>query len=525
MLQIHRLLLAPSRARLLAGLLTLMLATLMLASPVLAQGDFGVPTEGVHVYDHTGLLTPDQIADLEERAAKVEAAGAPTVVYVAPKDADTDTTIQDARDLMETWDIQSATDARDGVVIYLNLKPDDLHHGSAAIIAGKTHFDGGALPQKVLNRIYDDEMAPHFKEGDIAGGIAAGLDATAAALIAGPPPPTAFESFAERVASEPLSLLNSVALAIAAGLGFLGLRGWQSRPQAPGQQVPTTIPPDQRSPAEVGALVNGKITDAVVEGTLLDFARRGMLAIEPQGRKDIQIHLLGPKDLRGKYEETVWDMLTVRANPINDTLDRRALGKFRENVSVATGALRKELEAAGLYDPNASGRRVPLYLASAVGFILTMGVFILGAAAEQPWAFLGAGLLAIATLFLFITALSLPDTTAMGEAAAAPWRGYRDGIKAARRDQAAVLDLDEVMPYAAAMGITGDLDKRLKSASETGYEPLWLGRLPGERTAVWYGGFYPYWITFHTAVSPPSSSGGTTGGGASAGSGAAGGSF
>jgi hypothetical protein len=90
-----------------------------------------------------------------------------------------------------------------------------------------------------------------------------------------------------------------------------------------------------------------------------------------------------------------------------------------------------------------------------------------------------------------------------------------------------VLDLDQVVPYAAALGVVGSLDRRLKHASERGYSPSWLGRdLAGDGQQAWSGGFYPYWATFHSVSAPAtSSSGGGMGGGAASGGGGAGGSF
>ena len=70
---------------------------------------FGERVSGQHVYDRAGILTPGEIADLETHAAAVERAGAPTVVYLQARDASQDETIQDGRDLMQAWNVESSS--------------------------------------------------------------------------------------------------------------------------------------------------------------------------------------------------------------------------------------------------------------------------------------------------------------------------------------------------------------------------------------------------------------------------------
>ena len=53
----------------------------------LAASDFGQPIARQHVCDRTGVLTPGEKADLEGRAAAVQQAGAPTVVYLQAREA------------------------------------------------------------------------------------------------------------------------------------------------------------------------------------------------------------------------------------------------------------------------------------------------------------------------------------------------------------------------------------------------------------------------------------------------------
>lgn len=62
-----------------AAMITIALALLLNVTAIRAQADFGQRTPGQRIYDRAGLLTPDELATLESRAAAVERAGAPAV--------------------------------------------------------------------------------------------------------------------------------------------------------------------------------------------------------------------------------------------------------------------------------------------------------------------------------------------------------------------------------------------------------------------------------------------------------------
>jgi uncharacterized membrane protein YgcG len=497
---------------------------LLLASPAIGATEYGEPVPGQRVYDTTGLLTADELAELEARAAAVEAAGAPVIVYLQARDASQRETEADARALMDAWDVQSAPGARDGVVLFFNLQPDNLRRGEVFIYAGEKHFDGGNLPQSELQRIIDEEMIPLLRADQTAAGIGAGLDAIAHALTYGPPPPpppSRFERIAEDLTAGVFSIVNLVSSAIAALVFAIGLRRFRERPVAHGTATPTTMPPSTRPPAVAGALVDGHIMDRHLEATLIDLANRGALAIEPAGEKKVQVRLLDRTLLRTPFEVALWEALEESSAGAG-LVTSKELRASRSKWSRAREELRKHLEHEGLYAPNPGSRRRPAYLAAAVGFLVTVIAAVLAGGAEQPLAGIGPSLLGIASLVTLILAASIRDTTQFGEAEAVAWRGYKEGITSARNDLAAVLDLDEVLPYAVAFGVVDSLDDRLKEASDAGYQPAWFNATMQPGSSM---GFYPYWVGFHTAVSPPSSSSGGSVGGASAGGGGAGGSF
>jgi uncharacterized membrane protein YgcG len=492
-------------------------------SAAIAAPDYGQRIAGQHVYDRAGVLTAGETADLERRAGEVERAGAPVVVYLQARKANYQQTEQDAADLMEAWDIQSAPGAHDGLVIFLNLNPGDLKHGQFSIFAGAKHFQHGDLPESELKRISDQAVLPKLKSGDIAGGIGAALDAAAQSLTSGPPPPTPLtpvEQAAADASSGPVSLLNVLAVLLGAILTLPVYRTWRNRPASAAPAVPTTMLPADLAPALAGALVGGHITSSQLEATTLDLARRGALAVEPSGKKKVQVRLLDRSAVQDEFEARVWDALQRQADP-GQVISSSSLTKVRSHWQPAKDALRRELETRGWFDPDINARRRPLYLVGVVAILLAALSGVVTAIGHQPWGIISIGVLGIIGIVSLIYGGTMRETAAAGEAEAAPWHGYKDGLAAAKRDTARTVDLDQAMPYAVAFGIAASLNKRLKAAGEQGYAPIWLGRTMDAQ--AWNGNFYPYWVAFHASTAPPSSSG--SAGGAAAGGGGAGGGF
>jgi uncharacterized membrane protein YgcG len=484
---------------------------------------FGEQSSEQRVYDRAGILTAAEIADLETHAAAVAQAGAPTVVYLQAHDASHDETIQDGRDLMQAWNVESSSGAHDGVVIFLNLQPDNKRHGEAAVIAGKKWNDKSVLTDRENQRIYDEVMAPLLKDEKTAAGIAAGLDAIAHDLTFGPPPPSASQRATEFLAGWPLVALAG--LLILALLALLALivrsRRWRKKPLAPPGSA-DLAPPDDLAPALAGALTVGRMQDAQLEATLLDLARRGEIAMEPAGRHLLQIRILQDAPGLSGYEEQLFTTMRDVAGP-EGVIPAIRISRLRAAFNPTRLALRDDLVARGWFAKNAASRRRPLYILATISLIVAAIGFVLAAIARSP---VGIG----APIALFAVAMAgygfgaaVPDTTDEGELAAGPWRTYQTGVYEAvkRKDTTfATPDwLDRLMPLVVALGLGQAFNPLLKAASAAGYAPAWLGWPAGANSAA----FFPYWAAFHTSTS--GNVGGGSGAGASAGSSAGGGGF
>lgn len=495
---------------------------------VIAAPNFGRPVSGQHIYDRAGALTSGQIATLEQHARSVEEAGAPVIVYLQAQSASYNDTERDAVELMQQWDVQSAPGAKNGLVVFFNLNPDDLHHGQVALYAGQTHFDGGNLPEYELRRIFNQIVKPDLAAGNLAGGIAAGLDAAASSLRNGPPPPpppSAAERYASRVSDGPFSVVTLIAVAVAALLSWFAAKVFRTRPRSNAPIAATTKLPDNTAPAVVGAVFTGRVRDRQLEATILDLAHRGALVIESGERHNrAQVRLLDPSIPDTNVERQVWHSLENQADA-DGIVTSRKLASVRSGWSSARKALATQLKEDGLYDPRAANRRRPVYAASLMVAVVAAVMFVIGLIGKQPWAFVAAGLSGAAAIAAAITMTLYPDTSQEGADLAGTWRSYVEGIRRSKSDEtlSVNLDLDEAMPYAVAAGVTSSLRKRLKQAAEAGYMPIWLG--PALYRSGNAGNAYIWWTSFHAAVTPSSGGGSSGAGGAAAGGGGAGGSF
>jgi uncharacterized membrane protein YgcG len=462
------------------------------------------PITGQRVYDCAGLLTPGEIRDLEERALAVQRAGAPVIVYLQVKDATFDQTLSDAASLMARWDVESKSGAKDGLVILLNLKPGDLRHGQVALYAGQTLING-PLPQSELSSIYQDDMLPKLAAGQTAAGIGAGLDAIATDLRAGGPP--------ERVAARalgtiPYNILAALLALLAVGMGLFIRRGARdATPQL--TTIPTTQPPANLSPAVAGALIAGKVSGQQMEATILDFARRGLLRIEPTEREKASIQLLADGHELAGYERSLWQALAGQVE-VAGIIPQERLYRVAQRWRPATSELRAMLVERGWFDQDVWKKRIPLLTLMVVSFVLALAGLLLGILAEQPWPFLGALVCATAGVIALVFLLRIPEVTGEGQRAAQPVRNYIAGLNVPQ----STIDMNEALPYLIAAGLGRAYGPRL--------------RMEAERAGGSYVAMYPYWIMMHHSMAPPASSGG--GGvsgatGAASGGGGAGGSF
>lgn len=156
---------APGLAALLAA--PLWLAALMTAVPAAAQPLRPVPPLEARVTDLTGTLTQAEQAGLEAELAGFESRkGAQIVVLIVPSTEPEEIEQYSIR-VVDAWKLGRA--APDDGALLLVAKDDR----AMRIEVGRGLE--GALTDLVSKRIISDTIAPYFRQGDFAGGIAAGI--------------------------------------------------------------------------------------------------------------------------------------------------------------------------------------------------------------------------------------------------------------------------------------------------------------------------------------------------------------
>jgi uncharacterized membrane protein YgcG len=537
------------RFRLLARaiLVAIVAAALVLPSIALA---FDRPSPDARVVDAAGVLTDDEIRRIEAAAFEVERAGAPVAVYLRLNYASSDQTIADARALMDEWDVQSAPNARDGVVIFFNLDPWDPEHGAFAIVAGEKHFKDGALPQRRLDWIRDDITKP-LKKGDIAGGIVLGLERVEEHL--GDGPPSMQDLVISMLVRGPLSLFNVIAIAASGLLYIIGVSVWSTRPRTgTGFLVKGVRPPGDLHPSYAGALVDAGVKDAHVEAAVLELGRRGALAIEPvEGPgEQVQMRLSGEFSPRAPFEVELTDLLrrmtrrgyqsssraqhaesVILGTPAGEepgVLSPTRVQLLRREWGAVKDAIARDLIERGWFDPAYKNHRRPLLIAGGIAMLAAFVFFLFEPEDEPTWRFIGIGALFLTGVVILGKGVKYPRTTVEGERVAMPWRGFKEGLLEGRANPYGTLDLDEVFPYIAAFQLVPQFESHFKSASKAGYVPQWMSRLETHRHHYRTTDWTTYYGTMHQSMAPPSSSSSGSGGssgGASSGSGGSGGRF
>jgi uncharacterized protein len=160
-----------------------LLAVLLLAGAgtALAADQQPVPPLQSRVTDTTGTLTAGQQADLEARLAAFEQRkGAQIAVLIVP------TTQPEALErysqrVVDTWKL-GREKPDDGALLLVALQDRALR-----IETGRGL--GGALPDILAGRIIDETIKPLFRQGDIYGGINAGLARMMQVIDGEPLPP------------------------------------------------------------------------------------------------------------------------------------------------------------------------------------------------------------------------------------------------------------------------------------------------------------------------------------------------
>jgi uncharacterized protein len=132
-----------------------------------AQALVPVPALSARVMDQTGTLAATDVAALEQQLKTFEQQrGTQIVLLLVPSTAPEDIAEFTQR-LGDTWQI-GRRDVGDGLLVVVALNDRRLRIAPAKALEG-------ALPDLAAQRIIEQVITPAFRQGDVAGGLRAGL--------------------------------------------------------------------------------------------------------------------------------------------------------------------------------------------------------------------------------------------------------------------------------------------------------------------------------------------------------------
>jgi len=148
-----------------------------------AQQPVAVPPLTGRVVDQTGTLSVADRASLEGRLAELEARKGSQIAVLLVPTVRPEAIEQFSIRVVDQWK-PGRKDVDDGVLLL--VAKDDRE---VRIEVG--YGLEGAIPDATANRVIDEYILPRFRDGDYAGGIAAGVDRLIALVDGEPLPPPA----------------------------------------------------------------------------------------------------------------------------------------------------------------------------------------------------------------------------------------------------------------------------------------------------------------------------------------------
>lgn len=194
-------------------------AALLFAALAVGQALRPVPPLESRVTDLANVLTAEQRAVLDGRLAELEARTGSQVAVLLVPSTRPEAIEQYAIRVVDAWQLGRG-EVDDGVLLLIALEDRELR-----IEVG--YGLEGAIPDARANRIIDEYITPHFRDGNFAAGIDAGLDAIAAAIEDEelPPPVQQRDTLPDIGSMLPILLVVAMALGGALKRAFGSLPG------------------------------------------------------------------------------------------------------------------------------------------------------------------------------------------------------------------------------------------------------------------------------------------------------------
>jgi len=293
---------------------------------------------------------------------------------------------------------------------------------------------------------------------------------------------------AEKAAAKRRELLNALFF----GIGLLGLAAggimlyglWYLRGRDPHTGLVAAFlpaPPDDLPPGAAGALVDEIVNEQDIVATLVDLARRGVIAMQTTGigiGRDVKLTLLAEPDHLSLFERGVLEAI------FGSTLERgqrQSLFSAQDAVAQAGPRLRElldqELVARGYFTASPHLTREVWRTRALRGLVLTVVIGLalyVAAFRGVGWYWFAVAIMSLVWLVLFLVSGAMPRKTRAGAEAAARWRAFRrylSDIERYDRLEEARDRFERYLPYAIAFGLAQDWIAKFAAAGASA--PSW----------------------------------------------------
>jgi uncharacterized membrane protein YgcG len=531
------------------------------------------PVAGQRVYDEAGIFSEATIGAAAAMIKTIEdRTGAEVVVYTQVKpESDTPEAAQaDADALGNQWHV-GRKGFDDGLVILFDME-SNLRHGQVQLDAG-SGFAASYLSNDERQSVYEHDMLPLLKDGDLDAALLAGLGKIDAAAT-----PEHARSL------ETARQLNAVLGLLGGPIVFLGLAFWpffhwlrfgRDPVYLDDPSILMPAPPADLT-AATGALVyDGRGSRRTLTVALIDLATRGEIAFEPERegliikKTKVRIHDRGTPPIDA---EDAANRALNRRRPLSDAedfvlervrshsggngvLDDAELLSFGQSVVPFEPKLEEVAVAKGWFtEPPA--KVTARWRGIAVAEFVAAAIAVVGAI-NTTWSglFIVAVALALAGIITLSLAGVMPARTMAGAVIRAMLFAYRRTLQKTMAQATSMKQVvaeaglswietpDQAVVWGVALGLQGEVEAVLRRSVEGVREggpsaaSVWLpGWYAGSFGPSGPGGFMgaavPDFVGMMTVLgtvgNTPSShggSGGSFGGGGGFGGGGAGGGF
>ena len=486
------------------------LALLGSATAMAAGPPFPDPEPDRAVYDTVGVFTGATIQSAESTIDAIEnRTGAEVVVYtqlvdygITAEEAETH-----AKALIDQWGI-GRKGFDDGLVILYDLDPS-REHGQVQLYAG-AGYKAAFLSDGERQALFDDEMLPLLRDGNLDGALLVALDR----INANATPEHAARLQAGRQ-------LDAVVGLVGAPTVFLGLLGWGVMSwrrygkdpvylDSPSIHLPAP-PPDLTAAA--GAVVQeGRVTRRALTAALMDLASRGLLSFREEkgvlgiGTK-VGIETAVPEadpvteahrarnGRRPISRAEAYALERLRGMDTNGYIEPEEVVKFGSGVDVFNERLERHVVKQGWFRERPEEASQRWVLRGTVAAVLGGVLIVVGANLPSAGLLLLGGAAVAGGVALMLLSRAMPAVTVQGAMIRAMLAAYRRTLAKtmaqARSMQQVVEEArlpwletpDQAVVWGLALGLEGEVEKVLDRTLDDVRD----GRATG---STWVPGWY-----------------------------------